>query len=142
MPTLPVIVSSFLLEMAKPTYNALLHLLEQAESQSGSHLSIAELLTIKFSESYPHITVSRPSRFLDTVKRITAPIVNGRLQDAEKEKYLEREWTPRIRNPSKGLCQSFPVINYYSTTWVWFCSSYVGDPSSRGGCMPKLLKLR
>ena len=94
---------SFLLEMAQPMYKDLLHLLEQAESQTGSHLSTAELLTIKFSESYPHISISRPSRFLETVRRITAPIVNGRLQGDEKEEYLEREWTPRIRNPSKGL---------------------------------------
>ena len=89
--------------MAQPTYNDLLDLLEQVESQTGSHLSTAELLTIKFLESYPHITVSRPSRFLETVKRITAPIVSGRLQGDEKKEYLEREWTPRIRNPSKGL---------------------------------------
>ena len=80
---------SFLLEMAQPTYKDLLDLLEQAESQTGSHLSTAELLTIKFSESYPHITISRPSRFLETVRRITTPIVNGRLQGDEKEEYLE-----------------------------------------------------
>lgn len=93
---------SFLLEMAQPTYNDLLDLLEQVESQTGSHLSTAELLTIKFSESYPHIPISRPCRFLETVKRITAPIVNGRLQGDKKE-YLERVWTPRIRNTGKGL---------------------------------------
>ena len=105
--------------MAQPTYKDLLDLLEQAESQTGSHLSTAELLTVKFSERYPHIAVSRPGCFLDTVKRITAPLVSGRLQGDEKEEYLKREWTPRIRNPHQGLsntttlrcmctlCQSF-----------------------------------
>ena len=59
-----VVCDCGLSEMAQPTYKDLLDLLEQAESQTRSHLSTAELLTIKFSESYPHITISRPSRFL------------------------------------------------------------------------------
>lgn len=89
--------------MAQPLYRDLLDLLEQAESQTGSHLSIAELLTAKFSERYPHIQIGRPGRFLETVKRISGPIVNGRLQEDERKEYLERKWTPRIRNPSKGM---------------------------------------
>ena len=93
----------FPLEMAQPLYRDLLDLLEQAETQTGSHLSIAELLTAKFSERYPHIKIGRPSRFLETVKRINGPILSGKLAEKEKREYLERKWTPRIRNPSKGL---------------------------------------
>ena len=89
--------------MAQPTYKELLELLEQAEAQTGAQLATAELLTAKFSEHYPHIKISRPGRFLETVKRINAPIECGKLQAVDLMMYLEREWTPRIRNPSKGL---------------------------------------
>ena len=88
--------------MAQPTYKELLELLEQAESQAGAQLSTAELLTAKFSELYPHITIGRPGHFLETVRRISAPVKSGKLQADDERLYLEREWTPRIRNPSNG----------------------------------------
>ena len=91
------------LEMAQPTYKELLELLEQAKAQAGAQLSTAELLTAKFSDLYPHIKISRPGRFLETVRRINAPIESGKLQANDRRLYLEREWTPRIRNPSKGM---------------------------------------
>ena len=88
--------------MAQPTYKELLELLEQAEAQSAAQLSTAELLTAKFAERYPHIKIGRPGRFLETVRRISAPIKSGKLQANDKRLYLEREWNPRIRNPSNG----------------------------------------
>ena len=96
---------SFLLEMAQPTYK---DLLEQAESQTGLHLSTAELLTIKFSESYPHITISRPSCFLETFRRITAPIVNGRLQGDEE--YI---FGKRVDSKNSQPKQRFVIIKLH-----------------------------
>ena len=66
------------------------------------HNCLAEFLMAKFSELYPGIKVSRPGRFLETVRRINAPIKSGKLQVDEQSLYLEREWIPRICNPSKG----------------------------------------
>ncbi len=88
--------------MDKPTYKELLKLLEQAEAYVGTQLSTAEFLMAKSSELYPGIKVSRPGRFLETVWRINAPIKSGKLQVDEQSLYLEREWIPRICNPSKG----------------------------------------
>ena len=60
----------------KPTYGKLIEILEDAKVEAASNeIPVAELLSAKFSSEYPHIPISRPSRFLDTVRRIAAPTV-------------------------------------------------------------------
>ena len=90
--------------MAQPTYKVMIRLLEQAEAQAGPQLSVAEALTVNFSELYPHIEIARPGRFLETVKRISAPVKSGTLKKSDRRSYLERCWAPRIRNLTfKGM---------------------------------------
>lgn len=95
--------------MDGPTYGELIELLEVAEAEAEtSEASVAELLAAKFRCDYPHIPISRPSRFFDTVKRIAAPtrpsaIGQRRLNGSPLRFYLKRHWTPRIRNTQQGM---------------------------------------
>lgn len=88
----------------KPTYGDLILLLESAEAEAEiSNATIADLLAAKFSDEYPHFSVSRPSRFLDTVRRIAAPtrpsaIGSKKLDGSPLCSYLKRYWAPRTRN--------------------------------------------
>jgi hypothetical protein len=84
--------------MSKPSYKDLIQLLSAAERDQGNVRSTAELLTARFRDLYPHINISRPARFLETVRRIDGPIRSGRLKGFSRELYLERHWTPRVRN--------------------------------------------
>ena len=83
--------------MADPTYKDLIKLLNKSESD-------AEVLATMFREACPHISVGKPARLLETVRRIAGPVQNGRLKGAALTLYLERTWTPRIRNtgPKRG----------------------------------------
>jgi len=56
-----------------PTHGKLLALLEGIELEANFDDSMSELLKAKFCKEYPSISISRPDRFLDTVKRIAAP---------------------------------------------------------------------
>lgn len=89
-------------DMAQPTYKNLIKLLDEAESDENS---TAEVLAAMFHETYPHISVGRPARLLETVRRIAGPIQNGRVKGAARTLYLKRTWTPRIRNtaPKGGM---------------------------------------
>jgi hypothetical protein len=60
--------------------------------------SMAELLVTRFRELYPHIPIGRPGRFLETVRRIEAPVRGGTLKGSDRKSYLKRKWAPRIRN--------------------------------------------
>lgn len=99
-----------------PTYGELIRMLEVAEMEAEtSEISVAELLEATFHCSYPHIPISRPSRFFDTVKRIAAPtrpsaIGHRKLNGSPLCSYLKRHWTPRIRNTQQGV---LPI-------WVYF----------------------
>ena len=53
--------------MATPTYQQLIGMLSKAEREaSEGGVSVAELLTAKFSHRFPHIRIGRPGRFLET----------------------------------------------------------------------------
>ena len=62
--------------MAALTYQELIGMLTKAEGEAADGaVSVAELLTIKFSHRYPHIQIARrPGRFLETVRRIAGPV--------------------------------------------------------------------
>ena len=69
---------------------------------------VAELLEATFHCNYPHIQISRPSRFFNTVKRIAAPtrpsaIGHRKLNGSPLRSYLKRHWKPRIRNTQQGV---------------------------------------
>ena len=87
-----------------PTYGELIRMLEVAEMEAEtSEMSVATILEAKFHLNYPHIPISCPSRFFDTVKRIAAPtrpsaIGRRKLNGSPLRSYLKRHWTPRIRN--------------------------------------------
>ena len=84
---------------SKPlTYGDLLTILESTKRQAleGDDRSTAELLTVELHHKFPHIRISRPGRFLDTVRRIAAPIQQSRqvLQGTPLNSYLKRTWRP------------------------------------------------
>ena len=81
-----------------PTYQELISLLNDAESVIDGVLSTAELVVEEFRLRYPHIYIGRPRRFLETIKRISGPIVNQKLNESSEKSYLKRQWKPRIRN--------------------------------------------
>ena len=85
-----------------PTYGELIAFLEAAERECGG-ISTAEILARKVSMKYPDVPIRRPSRFLDTVKRLAAPTKPSplgppKLTDSPLRSYLRREWMPRTRN--------------------------------------------
>jgi len=84
--------------MSQPTYKELIELLNEAERDQSDVQSTAELLAARFCDRYPHISVSRPGRLLDSVQRIAGPIQNGKLKGPSRKLYLKRHWSPRIRN--------------------------------------------
>ena len=90
------------------TYGELIRMLCEAEADAvENEKSESYMLTSKFSLKYPHIPISRPRRFYDTVKRIAAPtrpsaIGEARLSGSPLRSYLKRHWAPRIRNTKQG----------------------------------------
>ena len=94
-----------------PTYGELINLLETAEIERNAETSVADLLAAKFCEKYRNIPINRPSRFLDTIKRIAAPtrpcaIGQRKLEGSPLRSYLRRRWVPRIRHKQGKLVLS------------------------------------
>ena len=90
---------------AWPTYGELIEMLKVSETANARSCNsgVAEILTAEFQQRYPQIPVSRPSRFLDTVRRLEAPtrpssIGESKLAGSPLNSYLKRRWIPRIRN--------------------------------------------
>ena len=88
-----------------PTYGELIKMLKISERKAETvcNSGIAELLTAEFQHKFPHIPVSRPSRFLDTVRRLEAPtrpsaLGQRKLDGSSLRSYLKRKWIPRNRN--------------------------------------------
>lgn len=103
--------------MSQPTYKDLIELLSEAERDQSGVQSTAELLTVRFCELYPHITVSRPGRFLATVRQIASPV--ERLRDPARKAYLKRHWSPRIRNTGMHYTVAFIRLDSVDL-WVTF----------------------
>ena len=101
--------------MSVPTYQELIELLNQAEKDTTdprSVFSTAEVLTTAFVQRYPHIRISRPGRFLETVHRISSPLRHRKwTAKLTKEDYLKQEWSPRIRSSgTMGKLHSFCIM--------------------------------
>ena len=76
--------------MATPTYQQLIGMLSKAEREAADGtVSVAELLTAKFVHRFPHIRIGRPSRFLETVRRIAGPIKLQQLKGSACRSYLK-----------------------------------------------------
>ena len=78
--------------MSVPTYQELVELLNQAERDTTdpqSVFSTAEVLTTAFTQRYPHISIGRPGRFLETVHWINLPVTSGRLEGSSLQTYLK-----------------------------------------------------
>ena len=80
------------------TYQEIIEILNKADSVTDSTLSTAEFIYKEFKQCYPQVYIGRPSRFLETARRIAAPIKNQKIRGSAKTTYLKREWKPRIRN--------------------------------------------
>ena len=101
-------------EIKYPTYGELLFFLEEAETECDVNTSVAELLAANFRMNYPSIPISRPNRFLDTVRRICAPTrpsAKGqqKLDGSPLCFYLRRQWIPRMRH-TQGTCKLNPIL--------------------------------
>ena len=96
-----------------PSIGGLIDLLEAAQiaHETGSEDKIvAEILTEMFTSKHPHVQINRPSRFLDTVKRLAAPtkpssVGEAKLSGSPLAHYRRREWSPRNRcKQGMSLC--------------------------------------
>ena len=92
-------------EEAWPTYGELINMLKISEKRGETirNSGIEELLTAEFQRKFPQVPISRPSRFLDTVRRLEAPtrpsvLGQRKLDGSPLKSYLKRKWIPRIRN--------------------------------------------
>lgn len=101
-----IAVHRFTTEMSQPTYKELIQLLSEAEKDQSDMQSTAELLAARFRDLYPHVSISRPGRFLETVRRIAGPIQNSKLKGVSRKLYLKRRWSPRSRNT---VAQGMPL---------------------------------
>lgn len=87
-----------------PTYGELISMLKISMTKAEtSNSSVAELLATEFQHKFPQIPINRPSRFLDTVRRLEAPTMPSalggkKLDGSPLRSYLKRRWIPRIRN--------------------------------------------
>ena len=95
-----------IVQNVNPTYGKLIDILQAAEiaceADHQKH-SVAEVLVEKFTSNYPHISVSRPTRFLDTVRRLAAPtkpsaLGEQKLLGSPLVTYRRRVWIPRRRH--------------------------------------------
>lgn len=96
--TILALISVAVHRMSRPTYQELIQLLNEAERDQSDVQSTAELLAARFRDLYPHISICRPGRFLETVGLIAGPIRNGKLKEPSCESYLKKHWIPRTRN--------------------------------------------
>lgn len=103
-----------------PSYGELIDLLEQAEQESRD---FARTLCDKVHQMYPDLTINRPARFYDTVKRIAAPTrasLKGpsKLQGSPLLSYRKRQWIPKNHNPP-GI--TIPVQNAQKQLRLYYC---------------------
>ena len=110
------------------TYGELIDFLNAAELESeDSEQPVAEIITEKFRSQYPDIPIHRPSRFLDTVRRLAAPtkpsaIGRQKFVGSPLRSYLHRHWVPRTRN-EQGIiiiqpCITMHMQKYYRASTV------------------------
>ena len=88
----------------KPTYGELIDIFERLDGQPNA----PDMLSAEITKRYPGLSVSRPSRLYDTVKRIagpTLPSLHGaaKLTGSPLASYRKRNWEPRIRNPGINI---------------------------------------
>ena len=88
-----------------PTYGELINMLKISEKKAETmcNSGVAELLTAEFHHKFPQTSISRPSRSLDTVRRLEAPtrpsaLGQRKLDGSPLKSYLKRKWIPRIWN--------------------------------------------
>lgn len=80
------------------TYKEIIDILNKAERVADGALATAEFVHEEFEKRYPLIYIGRPSRFLETARRIAGPIRSQKLKGLTQKSYLKREWKSRIRN--------------------------------------------
>ena len=83
-----------------PAYGELIDLLENSEKDAPSD---CDALCSMFQQLYPHIKISRPKRFYDTVNGIAAPTKpsskgDSKLCGSPLVSYRKRVWKPQVRN--------------------------------------------
>ena len=83
---------------SNPTYGELIDLLTELEGRANT----VDLLCSTICKQYPNISVSRPMRLFDTIKRIagpTRPSLRGpaKLAGSPLATYRKRVWKPRTR---------------------------------------------
>ena len=96
-----------------PQYGELIDLYQELEEESN----LQDSLFSELSSRYPHLNLSRPTRVLDSIKRIIAPTrpsLRGpaKVTGSGLAAYRNRVWRPRIRTSVKGgsnNCVSYSI---------------------------------
>ena len=93
----------------------MINLLAEVEQEESE--SIMKTLFDKFSKLYPHISIGRPSRFYDTVKRIAAPTKPSlagpnKLSGSPLVSYRKRVWIPKNQKAQGN--ESYNIVHNYN----------------------------
>ena len=97
-----------------PTYGELIDTFEEVEGFPDA----ADLLCAKLCKRHPNIKVGRPSRLLDTAKRLIAPtrpnmLGPAKLTGSPLAHYRRRVWEPRIRTTGTGDIATISIRNVF-----------------------------
>ena len=96
---------------AWPTYGELISMLKISMTKAEtSNSSVAELLATEFQHKFPQIPINRPSRFLDTVRRLEAPTMPSAL-GGKKTGWFPFEVLPKEKMDSKNQ-EHTPAARY------------------------------
>ena len=92
-----------LLCVTEPTYGELIDLYIELEGKAN----LQDCLFSEISGRFPQLSLGRPTRVLDTIKRIIAPTrpsLRGpaKITGSGLAAYRKRVWRPRIRTSLKG----------------------------------------
>lgn len=98
----------------KPMYGDLVDIFERFEGQPD----VQDLLFAEVCKCYPNVTVSCPSRFYDTIRRLVAPTrpsLHGeaKLTGSPLASYRRRVWQPRVRNTGKTIIEYCVIAFVY-----------------------------
>lgn len=122
-----------------PSYGEMIDLLEDVEIEvAKENRPIADILVEKFTANYPHIPICRPSRFLDTVRRLAAPtkpsaVGKQKLIGSPLASYRRRHWMPRNRHKQGMLVCILDMYDVMLGSGVNFFGGCIQNFGREGG---------
>ena len=109
-----IVLAVCIITLDIPSYGELIDLYLKFEGEAD----IGQLLRSELCRLYPALSISRSSRFLNTVQRIVAPtrpslLGPAKLTGSPLASYRKRTWEPRIRKTCTGNTLSSQLFYFY-----------------------------